>query len=145
MEKTTKRGGGGVKFTLPRPLSIKKLYDETVLAIRLRRSTLKKLIKDTYMKNDSSYDNNVYKQIDGVSMGSSIGPILEIIITTELQKIVASDLINSGLIKLYIRYVGDTLLLPKGDVIENIALQFNAFDDNFQFTIDKFTDSNVLF
>ena len=97
------------------------------------------------MKNDSSYDNNVYKQIDGVSMGSSIGPILEIIITTELQKIVVSDLINSGLIKLYIRYVGDTLLLPKGDVIENIAQQFNAFDDNFQFTIDKFTDSNVLF
>ena len=145
MEKTTKRGGGGVKLTLPRPLSIKKVYDEKVLAIRLRRSTLKKLIKDTCMKNDSSYDNNVYKQIDGVSMGSSIGPILEIIITTELQKIVVSDLINSGLIKLYIRYVGDTLLLPKGDVIENIAQQFNAFDDNFQFTIDKFTDSNVLF
>ena len=106
---------------------------------------MKKLIKDTCMKNDFSYDNKVYKQIDGVSMESSIGPVLEIIITTELQKIVVSDLINYGLIKLYIRDVDDTLLLPKGDVIENIAQQFNAFDDNFKFTIDKFTDSNVLF
>ena len=83
-----------------------------MLATKLRKSTLKNLIKDTCMKTAFSYNNKVYKQIDGVSMGSSLGPVL---------KIVVSDLINSGLIKFYDRYVDDTLLLPKEDDIDNIV------------------------
>ena len=79
----------------------------------MRRNTLKKLIKDTFMKTAFSCNNKLYKQIYGVSMGSSLGPVLANIIMTELEKIVVSDLINSGLIKFYIRYVDDTLLLPK--------------------------------
>ena len=55
------------------------------------------------------------------------------------------DLINSCLIKFYIRYVDDTLLLAKEDDIDNIVQQFNAFDDNLKFTIDKFADSDVHF
>ena len=67
------------------------------------------------------YNNELYKQIDGVSMGSPLGPVLSNIIMTELEKLVVSDLINSGLIKFYIRYVDDTLLLPKEDDIDNIV------------------------
>ena len=36
-------------------------------------------------------------------------------------------------------------MLAKEDSIDNIVQQFNAFDDNLQFTIDKFTDNNVHF
>ena len=124
---------------------LKRVYEEKLLATNLRRSTLKKLIKNTCMKTAFSYNNKLYKQIDGVSMGSSLGPVLANIIMTELEKIVVSDLINSGLIKFYIRYVDDTLLLAKEDDIDNIFQQFNAFDDNLKFTIDKFTDNNVHF
>ena len=56
-----------------------------------------------------------------------------------------SDFINSGLIKFYIRYVDDTLLLAKEDDIDNIVQQFNAFDDNLKFAIDKFTDNDIHF
>ena len=63
----------------------------------------------------------------------------------ELEKIVVSDFINSGLIKFYIRYVDDTLLLAKEDDIDNIVQQFNAFDDNLKFAIDKFTDNDIHF
>ena len=97
------------------------------------------------MKTAFSCNNKLCKQIDGVSMGSSLGPVLANIIMMELEKIVVSDLINSGLIKFYIRYVDDTLLLAKEDDIDNIVQQFNAFDDNLKFTIDKFTDNNVHF
>ena len=124
---------------------LKRVCEEKLLETNLRRSTLKKLIKDTCMKAAFSYNNKLYKQIDGVSMGSSLGPVLANIIMTELEKIVVSDLINSGLIKFYIRYVDDTLLLAKEDDIDNIVQQFNAFDDNLKFTIDKFTDNNVHF
>ena len=75
------------------------------------------------MKTAFSDNNNVYKQIDGVSMGSSLGPVLANIIMTELEKIMVSDLINFGLIKFYIRYADDTLLLAKEDDIDNIVHQ----------------------
>ena len=78
-------------------------------------------------------------------MGSSLGPVLANIIITELEKIVVFDLINSGLIKFYFRYVEDTLLLAKEDGIDDIVQQFNAFDDNLKFTIDKFIDNNIHF
>ena len=56
-----------------------------------------------------------------------------------------SDLINSGLIKFYIRYVDDTLFFAKEDDIGNIVQHFNAFDDNLKFMIDIFKDNNVNF
>ena len=124
---------------------LKRVYEEKLLATKLRRNTLKKLIKDTCMKTAFSCNNKLFKQIYGISMGSSLGSVLANIIMTELEKIVVSDLINSGLIKFYIRYVDDTLLLAKEDDIDNIFQQFNAFDDNLKFTIDKFTDNNVHF
>ena len=111
---------------------------------KLGKSTLKKLIEDVCMKTVFSFNNKLYKQMDGVAMGSSLGHVLGNIIMTKLDKIVVSDLIDSGLIKFYIRYV-DTLLLAKEDDIDNIVQQFNGFDDNLKFTIDKFTDNNVLF
>ena len=124
---------------------LKRVYEEKLLATKLKKSTLKKLIKDTCMKTPFPSNDKVYKQIDGVSMGSSLGPVLANIIITELEKIVVSNLINSGMIKFYIRYVDDPLFLAKEDDIDNIVQQFNAFDENLKFTTDKFTDTNVHF
>ena len=91
------------------------------------------------MKTAFFYNNKVYKQIDGVSMGSSLGSVLANVIMRELEKIVVCDLINFSLIKFYVRYVGDSLLLAKEDDIDNIVQILNAFDGNLKFTIDKFT------
>ena len=97
------------------------------------------------MKTAFSYNNKVYKQIEGVSTRLSLRPALANIIMPTLEKIVMFDLINSDLIKFYIRYVDDTQLLAKEDGIDNIVQQFNVFHDNLKLTIDKFTDSNVHF
>ena len=97
------------------------------------------------MKTTFSYNNKVYKQIGGVSMGSSLGPVLANKIMTELEKIVVLIGLISGLIRFYIRYVDKTLFLAKEDDIDNIVQRFNAFDENLKFTIDTFTNSNVHF
>ena len=68
-----------------------------MLAEKLRKCTLKKLIKDACMKIAFSFNNKLYKQIDGVFMGPLLGPVLANIIMMELEKIVVSDLIDSGL------------------------------------------------
>ena len=48
---------------------IKRVHDGKLLATKLRKSTLNKLIKDTCMKTAFSYNNKVYDKFDGVFMG----------------------------------------------------------------------------
>ena len=74
---------------------------------------MKKLIIDSCTKTAFSFNNKIYKLIDGVSMGSPLGPVLANIITTELEKIIVKDLVDISLIKVYMRYVNDALLLVK--------------------------------
>ena len=96
-------------------------------------------------KNCFSFDGKIYKQIDGVSMGSSLGPALANVIMTEFERSVVDKLIKDGLIKFYIRYMDDTLVLAKTENIDNIMKQFNSFDKSIQFTIDRFEDGLVHF
>ena len=46
-------------------------------------------------------------------MESCLAPVLANIILTELEKDIADDLVRSGIVKFYRRYVGDTLVLIK--------------------------------
>jgi hypothetical protein len=78
-------------------------------------------------------------------MGSSLGPVLANIILTEFENIIVSDLINTGVIKFYRRYVDDTLVLIRPSDIPHVLAKFNSFDKNIKFTIDDFSDSDVHF
>ena len=86
------------------------------------------------------FDGVIYEQIDGVSMGAALGPVLANIIMTEMEKIVVDKLIENGKIKFYIRYVDDTLLLVKPEDINEILQQFNNYHRNLEFTVDRFED-----
>ena len=115
-----------------------RVYKDKVIQTNLKKRTLKKLIIDTCSKTAFSYNNTIYEQIDGVSMGACLGPVLANIIMTELEKAVVDDLIQKGLIKFYARYVDDTLLLVKPEDTDEILRRFNKFHKNLKFTVDKF-------
>ena len=104
---------------------------------------MKKLIKDSYSKTAFIFNGKIYKEIDGVSMGSSLGPVLANVIMTEFEEIVFDKLIKDGIIKFYIRYVDDNLVLVKEKDIVNIMKEFNSFDKNIKFTMNKFDDRIV--
>ena len=53
----------------------------------------------------------MYEQTDGVSMGGSVGPVVVNIIVTECEKVIINQLIENNIVKFYIRYVDDTLLV----------------------------------
>ena len=117
-----------------------RVYKEKVISTTLSKRTLKKLINDTCSKTAFMYDGVIYEQIDGVSMGASLGPVLANIIMTEMERVVVDKLIQTGKIKFYARYVDDTLLLVKPEDIECILQQFNKFHKNIEFTVDRFED-----
>ena len=103
---------------------------------------MKKLLKDCCTKNAFPFNNTIYKQIDGVLMGSWFGPVLGNIIMTELENVIVDKLFTANLLKFYIRYVHDTLALVESDI--NIVLKkLNSFHPSSKFTVDKFDDGIV--
>ena len=70
---------------------LKQIFKDKIVQTTKKKRTLKKLILDSCTKTTLSFKNQLYKQIDGVSMGSSLGPILANIILTEFEKLIDSE------------------------------------------------------
>ena len=124
---------------------IDRIYNKKLVKTKLKKSTLRKLIRDTCTKTVFSCNNKLYEQTDGVSMGGSLGPVLANIIMTEFEHETINNLINQGLIAFYCRYVDDTLLLIKRNTINTILEHFHKFDRNIRFTFDLFENSTPHF
>ena len=72
---------------------LERVYTEK-LNTKLSKRSQKKLILDSCNKTAFSFNNKIYEQIDGVSMGSSLGPVLANIILTEFEKLIVFDLVD---------------------------------------------------
>ena len=134
-----------VPLDLTVDIILKRVFTEKLISTTLSKSTLKKLILDCCRKTIFSYNGNYFKQIDGVAMGSNLGPVLSNIIMTELELRIVQPLIDSGIIKFYCRYVDDTLVLIKSKDIKHVHNLLNSFNSNIQFTVDTFENSNIHF
>ena len=119
---------------------LKRIYQDHEISTNMNKRTLKKLITDTCTKTAFSFNNKLYQQKDGVSMGSSLGPVLANIIMTELENKIIKPLITDGTIKFYSRFVDDTLLIVKPENVKQLHDQLNKFDKNLRFTVDMFED-----
>ena len=88
-------------FSLERTVKIilDRIYKDDLITTTLKKLTLKKLILDCCSKTAFSFDEKIYVQKDGVSMGSSLGPVLANIILTEFERIIVSELIADGTIQ----------------------------------------------
>ena len=125
-------------------LVLKRVFTDGFIDTTSKR-TLKKLLLDACTKTVFSFDSTLYEQIHGVSMGSCLAPVLANIILTEFEKLVVDDLVNSGILKFYRRYVDDTLVLMKVSDIPFVLNKFNSFDKNLKFTVDTFDSGKVHF
>ena len=117
---------------------LKRVYTDKLIQTNLKKRSLKKLLLDACTKTSFIFNNKIYEQKDGVSMGSPLGPVLANIVMTELEEKVIRKFVEDGIIKFYGRYVDDTILVIKPKDIERAHLALNKFDKNLQFTIDEF-------
>ena len=123
---------------------LKRIYTDKQIQTGLQKRTLKKLIIDSCTKTPFSFNGQLYQQIDGVSMGSPLGPTLADIIMTALEDAIIKPLIDSGVLKFYSRFVDDTLVLAKPYDFPFILNKLNSFHPQLQFTIDSFTDDQDI-
>ena len=124
---------------------LKRVYNDQLVQTKLKKRTLKKLILDACQKTHFSFNGKIYKQTDGVSMGSSLGPVLANIIMRQMESEVVKTLETKGVIKQYMRYVDDTLLLIKPENIDTVLRKFNSFHNNLHFTVDTFDGGDIHF
>ena len=87
----------------------------------------------------------MYEQIDGLSKGSPLDPLLANAIMTELERVVINDLFNKEYFKFYIRYMDDMLVLTKNSDIRIVLQALTGFHKNLNFTVDTFEDKKVYF
>ena len=71
-------------------------------------------------------------------MGSTLDSILVNIIMTELKKTIVKDLFDKYLIREYMQYADDILILVKKKDIKLIHDCFNSFDVKYQIYNRKF-------
>ena len=101
-------------------------------------------MKGACSKTAFTFNDKIYKQIDGVSMGSPLGLLLANVFVTELEKDTIK-LIDKNFITFYIWYVDDTLLLVKDEDINHILKELNSYNKNIKLTVDRFINVDVLF
>jgi len=103
-------------------------------------SLLKLAVEDSYF----SFDNSLYRQIDGMSMGSPLGPLFANIFLSHYE----SEWLQNCPIKpfLYRRYVDDTLWLLPADSDLSVLMNFmNSRHANMKFTYEAESNDSIHF
>ena len=90
-----------------------------------------------------SFNGVMYQQIDGVAMGSPLGPVIANIFMSELE----SELVpqHSSKMSVWLRYVDDTFTFLREEEIENIKVVLNNFHANFNFTYEIEIENIISF
>ena len=124
---------------------LKRVCSEKLVLANLRKWILKNLLKDGCTKTAFTFNAKIYKQIDGVSIGSPLETLLANILKTELEKDIIQKLVDKAFIKYYIRCVDATLLLVKDEVIDPIFKELNSHNKHIKLLTDGFTNEDVHF
>ena len=79
---------------------LKRVYNEKLIKTLLSKRLLKKLSLDTCQETAVSFNNKLYGQKEGISMGGTLGPVLT---NTTVTKVIVDKWMKDQLIVFYTR------------------------------------------
>ena len=120
-----------------------KIYDEKFIKTKLKREELKHLLELCTKEMHFTFNGETYKQVDGVAMGSPLGPVLANVFMVELETKLVPTLNDK--IALWQRYVDDTFTFIKNDEIENVKTILNGFHEDIKFTHEIEKEGSIAF
>ena len=107
---------------------------------------MRKLLELATLDNYFFFNENIYRQTDGVAMGSPLGPHLANIFMCYMERKWLQECPIDFKPILYRRYVDDTFLLFKCNSHIDLFLNYvNSQHPNIKFTCDKEKDSTLPF
>ena len=90
-----------------------------------------------------TFDGQVYKQVDGVCMGSPLGPILANVFMVQLEEDVAPRL--ESIMPIWKRYVDDAFTFVKKNHISTVIDEINSINPNIKFNHETEDNNSIAF
>ena len=116
---------------------LKHLYDSDVTPPLMDRTDMKELLSLATQKSHFLFDGKLYDQIDGVSMGSPLAPLLAEIFLQNFEKKYLSSLENMGIFY-WKRYVDDTfVLIDSTSSVKDICNTLSQYHPSIKFTCEE--------
>jgi hypothetical protein len=117
-------------------ICLDKVFHDNDTVHNMSRVQFRKLLSYCVKQNHFMYNGIIYDQIDGVSMGSSLGPVLANIFMSNLECNALNDY-SGNLPLVYKRYVDDTFLVfHDRDDAELFFEYMNSLHQNIKFTVE---------
>ena len=124
----------------------KIFYEDDYLFHGLNRSNFQKLLEIAVQDTHFLFNNDIYKQVDGVAMGSPLGPIMANAFMCSLEEQMLDDCPLAYRPLFYRRYVDDTFALFRSrEAAENFLQHINSLHPNIRFTIEHEHDNKLAF
>ena len=120
-----------------------KVFKEKMVKTKLSRSQLKTLLELCTKEMHFTFNSKVYRQKNGVAMGSPLGPVLANIFMVHLEQMMIPRL--AGQMSSWYRYVDDTFTFIKEDDIDSVREALNGFHPDIKFTYEAEMDRKIAF
>ena len=121
---------------------IKRIYDKKEINTDIPKKEMRELLYLCTKNAHFTLNNKTYLQVDGVAMGSPLGPVLANMFMVELQQNMVPTLSND--ISLWKRYADDTICFIKLTSINKVLETLNSYHTNIKFTIEIETENKIL-
>ena len=123
-----------------------ELFKTETLVSGMNKGEFKRLLEYATKEMVFLYNGSYYKQIEGVAMGSPLGPILANIFLCYHEKHWLEDCPVEFKPIEYIRYVDDTFVLFRNESnVEEFQKYLNTKHPNIKFTVEKEQDNKLPF
>ncbi|BHF83099.1 hypothetical protein SprV_0802624100 [Sparganum proliferum] len=112
--------------------------------IGIPTNTLKELLLRCTLNVQSLFDNQLYRQVDGVAMGSPLGPLLADVFMGKLERFQLSEQIDK--LKHYGRYVDDIFAIATAETdVATLLDAANQAHPSIKFTLEMETAGSLPF
>ena len=111
------------------------------------RENLKMFLLNTFQKYSIFRSPlGVYKQKQGLAMGSSISSCIANIYVYLMEKNIVKNYIESGKLVTYHRYADDVILIIRKNALRSFLKEINSYDQGLKFTLEEMnSDDEITF